>query len=111
MTFIPLIMLIIIVAIIAVLAVIAFIFRTKFPPSVLLFLCGGILLILFLTTDQISLDREIQNVTSSGNTHTINYGDNYFDLRMQSGEPTFLGIMFIFMSLMFIIIGVLVERN
>lgn len=105
----PLIILMSVIAVIAVLAVVAFIFRTKFPPSMLLFLCGGILLMTFLTTDTITLDREIQNVTKSGNTHTINYEDNNFDLKMDTGEPTFIGIMFIFMSLLFIIVGGLVE--
>jgi hypothetical protein len=98
-----------VIAVISVLSVIAFIFRSKFPPSMLLFLCGGILLLLFLTTDNITIDREIQNVTKSGNTHTIVYDDNNFELRMPSGEPTFIGIMFILMGLMFIIVGGLVE--
>jgi hypothetical protein len=105
----PLIILVVVIALISVLSVIAFLFRSKFPPSMLLFLCGGILLLLFLTTDNITVDREIQNVTKSGNTHTMVYDDNNFELRMPSGEPTFIGIMFILMSLMFIIVGGLVE--
>jgi hypothetical protein len=109
MTEIPLIILFTVIGVIAVLSVVAFIFRSRFPPSMLLFLCGGILLLLFLTTDKITVDREIQNVTKSGDTHTINYGDNNFDLKMVSGEPTFVGIMFVLMSLMFIIVGGLVE--
>lgn len=109
MTEIPMIVLILVIAVISVLSVIAFIFKSKFPPSMLLFFCGGILLLLFLTTDSITVDREIQNVTLSGSTHTINYGDNNFDLKFPSGEPTFIGIMFIFMSLLFIIVGGVVE--
>lgn len=109
MTEIPLIILVLVIAVIGVLSVIAFIFRSKFPPSMLLFLCGGLLLILFLTTDSITVDREIQNVTKTGTTHTINYEDNNYDLKMVTGEPTFIGIGFIFMSLMFIIVGGLVE--
>jgi len=109
MTDIPLIILLVVVAVIGTLSMIAFVFRSKFPPSMLLFLCGGILLLLFLTTDQITIDREIQNVTKSGNTHTVSYEDNNFALRMDTGEPTFIGIMFILMALMFIIVGALVE--
>lgn len=111
MTEVPLIILIVVIAVIAVLSAIAFMFRTKFPPSMLLFLCGGILLMFFLTTDNITIDREIQNVTENvlGDTHTVNYQNNNFELRMPSGEPTFIGIMFILLSLMFIIVGGLVE--
>jgi hypothetical protein len=111
MTDIPMIILLVVIAVISVLSVISFIFRSKFPPSMLLFLCGGILLLLFLTTDNITVDREIQNVTKSGDVHTINYIDNDFALKFPSGEPTFIGIMFILMSLMFIIVGGLVEFN
>jgi hypothetical protein len=109
MTEIPIMVLVLVIAVISVLAVVAFIFRTKFPPSMLLFLCGGILLVLFLTTDDIRLDTQIQNITKSGDVHIINYEGDFFLLKSISGEPTFIGIMFIFMALMFIIVGGLVE--
>ena len=110
MTDMPIVILVVVLGFITVMLTMGYIFRSKFPISMLLFLCGGIFLLIFLTSDNIIIDSQIENITKTGSTHTINYIDNDFQLRMPSGEPTFMGIMFIFISLMFIMSGGLVEK-
>jgi len=107
-------MLVFVSSITLVLPLIAYVFRTAFPASFVMWLGGIIWLMIFLTTDNISMGQLNTEQTYNNSTKTIENGfepDNYAIRDSVTFEPTLLGILFIMLSLTYVMIGVLAERG
>lgn len=114
MTDIPFLLLVFISAVSFILPLIAYIFRSAFPASFILWLGGIIWLMIFLTTDNIDLGQLNTNQTYDNTTNTIfnGYSCNCYPIRDSvTLEPSLFGILFIMLSLTYIMVGVLIERE
>jgi len=96
-----------------------YIYRTQFPMSFIWFMTGAILLVIFITTDTISLGQLAiaQNYDNATDTIYNTYEPDTFPIKVYDNdteaytqEPTFTGIMLIVLSLSFIMVGVLIEK-
>jgi len=113
MTDIPIILLAFISAIALVPPLIAYVFRTSFPPSFIMWLGGIIWLMIFLTTDNISLGNINTEQTYNNATNTLENGytcDCYAIRDSVTFEPSLYGILFMMLALVYIMIGVLAEK-
>ena len=114
MSDIPFLILVFVSAVNLVLPLIAWVFRTSFPASFVMWLGGIIWLMMFLTNDNIDLGQQNTSQTYNNVTDTITngYSCNCYAIRNPvTFEPTFFGIMFISMAMVYILIGVLAERG
>lgn len=114
MSEIPFLMLTLISAITLVLPLIAYVFRTAFPASFVMWLGGIIWLLIFLTTDNISMGQLLDKQGYNNSTEEIYQTytpDNYAIRNSETFEPTLIGILLIMLALTYIMIGVLAERG
>lgn len=116
----PLLILSFISAILIALMVLGYIYRTSFPMSFIWFITGVIFLLIFVTTETISLGALPVNQTYDNNTNTIinTYDNDKYPIKVfdnntntYTAEPNFVGMMLIILALSFIMVGILIERT
>lgn len=102
------------------LIVLGYIYRTSFPMSFIWFITGAIFILIFVTTNTISIgqlqtEQEYNNVTD---TIINTYEPNTYDIKVYdeiaqeyTAEPNFIGMMLIVLALAFIMVGILIERT
>lgn len=117
---IPLLILGFISSILIALMVLGYIYRTSFPMSFIWFITGAIFLLIFVTTETISLGSLPTNQTYDNNTDTIinTYEKDVYPIKVfdnntntYTPEPNFVGMMLIVLSLSFIMVGILIEKT
>lgn len=102
------------------LLVLGFVFRTKFPMTFVWFITGCIFLLIFIGVDTLSMGDRTMKINGTATTDldiNLYYENDVYPIKVQDefGEytmqPTFIGIMLIVVSLSFIMVGVLIERD
>jgi hypothetical protein len=87
--------------------------RTKIFSSAVFFICGGILLLIPLTVDNIVMGQLNTTQVYNNATDTIENGfepDNYPLRDNTTLEPSFTGIAIILFAIAIIMTGVLIEK-
>lgn len=116
----PIVILGFITSILIALMVLGYIYRTSFPMSFIWFITGVIFLLIFVTTETISLGPLLVNQTYDNNTETTihTYENDKYPIKVfdnntntYTAEPNFVGMMLIILSLSFIMVGILIERT
>lgn len=116
----PIVILGFITSILIALMVLGYIYRTSFPMSFIWFITGVIFLLIFVTTETISLGALLVNQTYDNNTETTihTYENDKYPIKVfdnntntYTAEPNFVGMMLIILSLSFIMVGILIERT
>lgn len=100
-----------IVAVSAIIPVLGHIFRTAFPMSTTFFLSGAMLLILFISVDNITVGQLHTTTNYNNSTDTIidGYEPDNQPIKDVNGQPNTIGLIFIIASLSLIMMGVLVK--
>lgn len=124
---IPLLIIGLIASFVVILLSLGYVYRSSFPMSTMWFISGAIFLLIFMSVNTISIgytderDR-LENSTITANTTEYEYlteGNTpiTYDIKVKdvdgnyTMEPNFVGIMLIILSLSFIMVGVLIERD
>jgi len=96
--------------ILLVIPIIAYAMKTHIYSSMVFFICGVFILVLALGLDGIETANLPTNSTTVGSTTTYEFEPQVTYLRnTETLEPNIMGLMILFVAVIVIIIGVLVE--
>jgi hypothetical protein len=90
------------------LPIIGYLFRFQIPISLFFFMAGTFMIAIFLTTDGIILNDRPNLVVDNDPNFNITYEDNVMDISL-TGDNYQIKVFLIFVSVMFMVGGALVE--